>query len=190
MGPARRVRPGCNILLSVLVVLIVYDERARALAEMAAAVAEGARSVAGTEARVRTLAEARMEEVGEADALVLGSPNWSGISARMKEWLDLGEDYWEYQLLVGKVGAAFSTARSRAAGNEATLLQLWHPMIANGMIVVGLPWSSVMRSSSNSYYGPVSVGPPTVDDLEQARILGRRVAETARRLDIAGSGPV
>lgn len=156
--------------------------------DLASAMAEGARTIPGTEARVRTLAEAKIEEVGEADGLVLGSPNWSGMSARMKEWLDQGEDYWEYQLLAGRVGAAFTSARSRSAGNEITLLQLWHVMLANGMICVGLPWSSAMRSSSTSYYGPIAVGPAGPDDLEAARVLGRRVAETARRLNLAKEG--
>ncbi len=173
-----------------MVVLIVYDERAAAMGDLAAAVADGARSVPGTEARVRTLAEASINEVGEADSLVLGSPNWSGISARMKGWLDQGEDYWEYQLLAGRAGAAFTAARSRSSGNEITLLQLWHVMLANGMICVGLPWNSAMRTSSHSYYGPIAVGPAGPDDLEAARGLGRRVAETARRLNLAKEGPL
>jgi NAD(P)H dehydrogenase (quinone) len=160
------------------------------MGDLAAAVSDGARSIPGTEARVRTLAEADIDEVGESDGLVLGSPNWSGMSARMKEWLDQGEDYWEYQLLAGRVGAAFTAARSRSSGNEITLLQLWHVMLANGMICVGLPWSSTMRTSSNSYYGPIAVGPAGPDDLESARVLGRRVAETARRMNLAKEGPL
>ena len=171
-----------------MIVLIVYDERVTTLRHMADAVAEGVASVPGTEAWVRTIAEATLDELGAADGLVLGSPNWSGISARMKEWLDEGELFWEYQALVGRVGAAFTSARSRAAGNEVTLLQLWHVMLANGMICVGLPWSTTMRTSSNSYYGPIAVGPAGPDDLEASRVLGRRVAETARRLDIEKQG--
>ena len=158
--------------------------------ELAQAIAEGARSVPGTEAQAKTLDEAQIEDIREAAGLVLGSPNWSGMSARMKEWLDQGEDYWEYQLLNGRVGAAFTAARSRSAGNEITLLQLWHVMLANGMICVGLPWSSWMRTSSNSYYGPAAVGPAGPDDIEAARVLGRRVAETARRLNVEKEGPL
>lgn len=170
-------------------ILIVYDNRGRAMDAMAGAVADGARSIPGTQVWVRTLEEATMEELKQADGLILGSPNWSGVSAKMKEWLDQGEDIWEYQMLVGRVGAAFSSGRSRSSGNEVTLLQLWHSLVANGLIPVGLPWSSAMRTSSNSYYGPASVGPPTEDDLEQCRILGRRVAEVARRLDVGNQGP-
>lgn len=174
----------------MITILIAYDERGRAMEPLAEAAAEGAGSTPGAEAIVRAIQHATLDDVLNADGLILGSPNWSGISARIKEWLDTGEDLWEYQMLVGRPFGAFSNARSRAAGNEATLLQLWHPLIANGMIPVGLPWSNVMRFSSSSYYGPVAVGPATVDDLEQARILGRRVAEVARRLDRRGLGVV
>ena len=171
-------------------ILIVYDERVATLRHLAEAVAEGAASVPGTEPQVRTIAEATLDELSAAAGLVLGSPNWSGISARMKGWLDQAELFWEYQTLVGRVGAAFTSARSRASGNEVTLLQLWHVMLANGMICVGLPWSTTMRTSSNSYYGPIVVGPAGPDDLEAARVLGRRVAEVARRLDNGKQGTV
>lgn len=172
----------------MITVLIVYDHRARAMDVLAAAAAEGVCSLPDTEAWVRNLDQATLAEMAAADAYILGSPNWSGISAKVKEWLDQGEDFWEYQMLVGRPFGTFTAARSRASGNEITLLQMWHPLIANGMIPVGLPWSNVMRGSSNSYYGPVAVGPATVDDVEAARILGRRVAEVARRLDLRGRG--
>ncbi len=174
----------------MITILIAHDDRGRAMDALAQAAAEGVRSIEGAAAKVRSIEHASQDDVLTADGLILGSPNWSGISAKMKEWLDRAEDLWEYQLLVGRPFGAFSNARSRAAGNEATLLQLWHPMIANGMIPVGLPWSNAMRVSSNSYYGPVAVGPATIDDLEQARVLGRRVAEVARRLDRRGLGVV
>lgn len=169
-------------------ILIVYDNRGRAMEGLAEAVAEGARGVTGAEVWLRTLRTATYGELAAADALVLGCPNWSGVTTKLKEWLDVGEDFWERQLLVGKVGAAFVTGRSRGSGNEVTLLQLWHVLVANGMIPVGLPWDEAMRSSSHSYYGLVGVGPATDDDLRLARTLGRRVAEVARRLNTNALG--
>src|SRR5439155_11409325 len=68
----------------------------------------------------------------------------------------------------------------RSAGTEATLLQLLHLLFAHGMLVVGLPWSERMRVSG-SYYGATAHGQVPEDDREQARSLGRRVAETAVR---------
>jgi hypothetical protein len=49
------------------------------------------------------------------------------------------------------------------------------------MVVVGLPWSERMRLSG-SYYGATAHGQVTDDDREQARALGRRVAELTLRL--------
>jgi NAD(P)H dehydrogenase (quinone) len=162
-------------------VLLLFDSRGGLTEQLAEAVAEGARSVQGTELRYRRLEEARVEELREADALILGSPNWSGMTGKLKEWMDYSGDLWETGDLAGKVGAAFTAGWSRSAGTEATLLQLLHLLLAHGMIIVGLPWSERMRRSG-SYYGATAHGEVTEDDREQARALGRRVAEVALRL--------
>jgi NAD(P)H dehydrogenase (quinone) len=163
-------------------VLLVFDSRGGLTEQLAEAVAEGVRSVPGAELRYRRLDEARVEELREADALILGSPNWSGMTGKLKEWMDYSGDLWETGELDGKVGAAFTAGWSRSAGTEATLLQLLHLLLAHGMIIVGLPWSERMRRSG-SYDGATAHGEVTDDDREQARALGRRVAEVAVRLD-------
>ena len=115
------------------------------------------------------------------DALILGSPNWSGITGKLKDWIDYSGDLWESGELAGKVGAAFTAGYSRSAGTEATLLQLLHLLFAHGLVVVGLPWSERMRRSG-SYYGATAHGEVTDEDRLQARALGRRVSELAIRL--------
>jgi hypothetical protein len=49
------------------------------------------------------------------------------------------------------------------------------------MVVIGLPWSEAMRQSG-SYYGATVHGQVTDLDREQARALGQRVAELAKKL--------
>ena len=49
------------------------------------------------------------------------------------------------------------------------------------MVFVGLPWTDAMRRSG-SYYGATAHGEVTDGDKEQARALGRRVAEMTLRL--------
>ena len=71
---------------------------------------------------------------------------------------------------------------SYSGGIEATLLQLFHLLVAHGMVFVGLPWSERMRRSG-SYYGATAVAEVGEDDREQARTLGRRVARLAVRLE-------
>ncbi len=168
-------------------VLLVFDSRGGLTEQLAEAIAEGVRSVAGAELAYRRLDDALVEELKGCDALVLGSPNWSGMTGKLKEWMDYSGDLWESGELAGKVGAAFTAGWSRSAGTEATLLQLLHLLFAHGMLVVGLPWSERMRRSG-SYYGATAHGEVTEDDREQARALGRRVAETATRLFAATKG--
>ena len=162
-------------------VLVVYDGQSPQVEALALAVCEGVSRVQGARPLKRPVQEARREDLLGADAIVLGSPNWSGVTGSLKLWLDDQGDLWEEGTLVGKVGAAFATARGRHSGLEFTLLSLLHWMLACGMVVVGLPWSEEMRVSG-SYYGATSVGEVSAEDVAQARQLGTRVAGLALRL--------
>ena len=162
-------------------VLILFDSRGGLTEQLAQAVADGVRGVAGAQLSLRRLDDASPDELKQVDAVILGSPNWSGITGRLKSWFDKSGDLWETGDLAGKAGAAFSAGWSPSGGLEATLLQLLHLLLAHGMVIVGLPWSERMRVSG-SYYGATAVGEVTDDDRAQARELGRRVAELAVRL--------
>jgi NAD(P)H dehydrogenase (quinone) len=162
-------------------VLLLVDSRGGLTGRLAEAIAEGVRSVDGVALSHRTIDEAAARELLDCDALIVGSPNWSGMTGKLKEWFDYSGDLWESGELAGKVGAAFTAGWSRSGGIEATLLQLLHLLLAHGMIVVGLPWSETMRRSG-SYYGATAHGDVTDDDRAQARALGRRVAALAMRL--------
>jgi NAD(P)H dehydrogenase (quinone) len=162
-------------------VLILFDSRGGLTEELAQAVAEGVRSVASAQLSLRRLDDASPEELKQVDAVIVGSPNWSGITGKLKTWFDQSGDLWETGELAGKVGAAFAAGWSPSGGLEATLLQVLHLLLAHGMVIVGLPWSERMRVSG-SYYGATAVGQVTDDDRAQARELGRRVAELALRL--------
>ncbi len=168
-------------------VLLLFDSRGGLTEQLAQAVADGVQSVSGVELRYRRLSEANQKELLGIDALILGSPNWSGMTGKLKEWLDYSGDLWETGDLAGKVGACFTAGWSRSGGTEATLLQLMHLLLAHGMIFVGLPWSDTMRRSG-SYYGATAHGEVTDDDRAQARALGRRVAEATLLLGLFASG--
>ncbi len=162
-------------------ILLLFDSQGGLTEQLAEAIGAGVTSVPEAELSYRRLDEAAIEELKECDALILGSPNWSGMTGKLKDWIDYSGDLWESGELAGKVGAAFTAGYFRSAGTEAPLLQLLHLLFAHGMLVVGLPWSERMRVSG-SYYGATAHGQVTEDDREQARSLGRRVAETAVRL--------
>lgn len=161
-------------------VLLLYDSRGGLTEQLANAIAEGILA-ANAELVHRRLDEAKVEDLLAMDALILGSPNWSGITGKLKDWIDYTGDLWESGELAGKIGAAFTAGYSRSAGTEATLLQLLHLLFAHGLVVVGLPWSERMRRSG-SYYGATAHGEVTDEDRAQAHALGERVAQLAIRL--------
>ncbi|MYB42533.1 MAG: flavodoxin [Chloroflexi bacterium] len=163
-------------------ILLVYDSRAGLVQQLADAVGEGVRSIEGAALRTLRIGEADPAELLRCDALILGSPNWTGMTGELKVWLDQSGDLWESGELAGKPGGAFAAGWSPHGGLEATLQQLMHLLVGHGMIFVGLPWSERMRRSG-SYYGATAAGAVTDDDREQARALGRRVARLAVRLE-------
>ena len=165
--------------MSTVQVYVVYDgDPDGPIDRMAHAVADGASSVDGASVLLHTAQQFRVEDMVAADAVILGSPNWHGMTAELKQVIDQTGLIWEQGKLVGKVGAAFTSGWSRSGGQEFTLLTLLHSLLAHGMVIVGLPWSKRMVKSG-SYYGPTATGGPTQDDLAQARALGHRVAQYA-----------
>jgi NAD(P)H dehydrogenase (quinone) len=160
-------------------VYVIYDgDPEGPLDRLAHAIAQGATSVSDTEVLLHRPHEFSLDQLVAADAIVLGSPNWHGMTADLKKVIDQTGMIWEQGKLVGKVGAAFTSGWSRSGGQEITLFGLLHTLLAHGMVIVGLPWSKRMVKSG-SYYGPTAVGGPNEDDLAQARALGRRVGRYA-----------
>jgi NAD(P)H dehydrogenase (quinone) len=164
----------------VTTILLLYDSRGGMTEQLADSVEQGIIE-GGAECVRRRVDDAVPQEMLDADGMIVGSPNWSGVTGKLKEWFDRSGDLWESGELDGKVGAAFTAGYSRSGGNEATLLQVLHLLFAHGMLVIGLPWTDTMRRSG-SYYGATAHGAVNDEDRAQARALGKRVAEVASRL--------
>lgn len=163
-------------------VLLVYDSRGGLVEELAESISRGVNSIPGAVLSRRRIDEANPAELLDCDALIVGSPNWSGMTGKLKEWFDYSGDLWESGELAGKIGACFTAGYSRSAGTEATLLQLMHLILSHGMLFVGLPWTNRMRVAG-SYYGATAHGEVTDDDRDQARALGERVARVCLSLN-------
>ena len=161
--------------------ILIVTESDHPLEILADAIAEGARSVQGAEVIMKSPDQASKADLVAAHALILGTPNWTGIKGSLKVWLDETGKIWEDHVLAGKVGATFTTSWGRHSGTEFTLLNVLHWFLGNGMIIVGLPWTDRMRVSG-SYYGATAIGDVTEDDVQQARDLGKRVAEITVRI--------
>ena len=54
------------------------------------------------------------------------------MTGKLKQWMDESGDLWETGELAGKPGAGFTAGWSVSGGIEATLLQLFHLLVATG----------------------------------------------------------
>ncbi len=160
-------------------IVILYDGKGGgSIQQLANCVANGVLKVPDAQPRLCPISKTDISVLHQADALIIGCPNWSGMTATLKEWFDKTGHLWEEGVLAGKPGGAFTASWSHSAGTEATLLQLLHLLFANGLYAVGLPWNDTMRESG-SYYGATAHGTLTQQDRTQAELLGKRIAELA-----------
>lgn len=83
--------------------------------------------------------------------------------------------------LIGKVGGVFTGASSVHGGQETTAVSMMFPMLHQGMIIVGVPYSVKELFTSGSPYGPAGILGAKSDqlkdiDLVVAKAHGRRIA--------------
>ena len=181
--PQLRIHPRLLRPLMPVSILVLYDRKNSAIENLARAAATGV-EISGATVSLKRITEASRADLLASDGLLLGSPNWSGITGSLKSWLDDQGDLWEDGSLGGKPAAAFTSGSGQHSGLEITLLQMLHWMLACGMIIVGLPWGEHMKNSG-SYYGATAVGEVTEEDLAQARVLGARLASVTANLSVS-----
>jgi NAD(P)H dehydrogenase (quinone) len=85
-------------------ILILYDNAGAQVEAMAQAIGEGVGRIEGAEAIIRDTTSASAEDLLDSDGIILGSPNWNGITGRLKMWLDDMSDMGQEGLLEGKMG--------------------------------------------------------------------------------------
>jgi NAD(P)H dehydrogenase (quinone) len=192
-------------------ILVLYYSQGGAVRELARHVARGVDSVDGMHARLRTVPKVAAvttvaaplvpddgapyvtnRDLIECVGLAMGSPTRFGnMAAAMKYFLDGTGGEWFSAALVGKPAAVFTSTSTQHGGNESTLLSMMLPLLHHGMLLVGLPFSEPKLSSTQgggTPYGASHVGGPhndkplSDDEIELAKALGRRLAETAARL--------
>jgi NAD(P)H dehydrogenase (quinone) len=132
---------------------------------------------------------ATLEDLEWADAIVVGTPTRFGnVAAQMKAFLDSTGGLWFQGKLADKVCAGFTSAQNPNGGQESTLLALYHTFYHWGAIVAppGYTDQSVFAAGGNPYGPSTTVGPegdpPSHEDLDHARHLGRRATSLADRL--------
>jgi NAD(P)H dehydrogenase (quinone) len=155
-------------------ILVVYHSRTGNTAKMAEATAQGARS-AGADVAVKKANDTTLDDLLNADGIIVGSPTYYGLmAAEVKQLFDRSSDV--RGRLEDKIGAAFTSSASIEGGNQTTLLSIIQAMLIHSMIVVGDPMES------GGHYGVIAIGEPKTDVLTFCQILGARVASLAKRL--------
>ena len=134
-----------------------------------------------------------LEDLKECVGLILGSPTRFGtMAAPLKYFLDSTSNLWLSGGLVGKPAGVFTSTASLHGGQEATLLSMMLPLIHHGMLVMGIPYSEsdlISTKSGGTPYGPSHVAgidsknPVTDEEKRLCKVLGKRVAEVARKLN-------
>jgi NAD(P)H dehydrogenase (quinone) len=158
-------------------VLVLYYSSYGHIEAMAAAVAEGAASIAGTEVTVKRVPElvadevargagmkldqsapvATPDELADYDAIIFGTPTRFGnMAAQMRNFLDQTGGLWFARKLVGKVGSVFVSTASQHGGQETTITSFHTTLLHHGMVIVGLPYSF----EGNAEMGEISGGTP------------------------------
>ena len=167
----------------------------------AEAVAEGARSVRGTDVHLVPVedVDSNWDQLDNADALIFGSPTYmAGPSAPFKAFMDATSGRWGDQLWKDKLAAGFTNSAGLNGDKLNTLESLSLFAMQHSMIWVGLGLLPGNHTSTGTdedlnrlagFLGAMAqsnadVGPdvaPGPSDQRTAAHLGQRVAAAADR---------
>lgn len=194
-----------------LTLLVLYYSRHGATRRLAELIAQGVESIAGCDARLRTVpavstvAEAvepdiptqgapyvELQDLQDCAGLALGSPTRFGnMAAPMKYFWDGTSAQWLSGTLAGKPACVFTSTGSLHGGQESTLLSMMLPLMHHGMLLLGLPYTQpeLMTTASGgtpygaSHWSGINGSHPVSDETRSLAIaLGQRLAKTARKL--------
>ena len=134
------------------------------------------------------------DALADYDGIVVGTPTRYGrMSSQMAGFWDQTGGLWMRGALVGKVGAAFTSTAAQHGGQETTLFSILTNLLHMGMTIVGLDYNFAAQNGSEEVKGGSPYGASTIAnsdgsrqpsqiELDGARYLGRKVAETAAKL--------
>ena len=132
--------------------------------------------------------------MGDYDAVIVGAPTRFGrMPSQMAAFWDTAGGIWMRGGLVGKVGGAFTSSNTQHGGQETTLFSIITNLLHHGMTIVGLDYGFVEQMGVDKVRGGAPYGattiagndgsrPPSPEELDGARYQGRRIAETAAKL--------
>ena len=172
---------------------------------LAEAVAEGARSVKGTDLTIFQVPElvpadildksgaraarqafahipvAEPQTLAEADAIVFGTPTRFGnMCAQMRNFLDQTGSLWGKGALIGKVGSVFVSTATQHGGQETTITSFHTTLLHHGMIIVGVPYSEPKLTNMDEITGGTPYGASTIAGGDGSRLPSENELAIAR----------
>jgi NAD(P)H dehydrogenase (quinone) len=137
---------------------------------------------------------AEPNELGEYDAIILGTPTRFGnMAGQMRNFWDQTVQLWIQGKLIGKLGSCFVGTGTQHGGAETTITSIWSTFCHQGMVITGLPYSETRIMNMDEITGGAPYGAgtmskpdgsrwPTENELEIAKSQGRYVANLAKRM--------
>jgi len=171
-------------------VLVLYYSMYGHIETMAKAMAEGARSVEGTEVTLKRVPDlmpedvarkagakldqaapiATVDELPNYDAIIFGTPTRFGnMCAQMRNFLDQTGRLWLNGSLIGKVGSVFTSTGTQHGGQETTITSFHITLLHHGMIVVGVPYSCQEIMNMREITGGSPYGASTLAGVDGSR---------------------
>jgi NAD(P)H dehydrogenase (quinone) len=184
-------------------VSVIYHSGTGHTAKIAEAVAKGAGSVSDVKVNLlavsgediskgRFRSEPLMAQLDASDAIIFGSPTYmGGPSGQFKCFADATGERWSKAAWKDKLAAGFTVSGGPSGDKLSTLHYFFTLAMQHGMVWVGqaeLPFNDQGINRLGSYSGamgqalqePPDVAPNAADKLT-GEVLGRRVAEAAKR---------
>jgi len=156
-------------------ILVLYYSKGGNTRKLAEKIAEGVEQAEGVKALLKRTDEVSQDDFLASEGVIAGSPVYFGVmAAELKKVFD--EFVGVRKRMEGKVGAAFATSADPSGGKETTMMSIIQALLIYGMVIVGDPMAAT------GHYGVSCVGTPDQKVGENAAKLGRRVAETAKKL--------
>lgn len=182
-------------------VLVLYYSMYGHIETMAEEVAEGARTVKGTEVTIKRVLDlmsedlakkagakldqeapfATTDELADYDAIIFGAPTRFGnMCAQMRNFLDQTGRLWIDGKLIGKVGSVFTSTGTQHGGQETTITSFHTTLLHHGMIIVGVPYSCLEITNMSEITGGSPYGASTLAGSDGSRQPSENEKKIAR----------
>lgn len=134
------------------------------------------------------------KDLSECAGLILGSPTRFGnMAAPLKYFLDGTGDLWMNGGLIGKPAAVFTSTGSLHGGQETTLISMMLPLLHQGMLLMGLPYSEQALHTTTTGGTPYGAShragdgtqPLSPEETELCIAQGKRMAALVKKLAVS-----